>query len=202
MISLIAADFANGWAFVQREGEILLIHPPYHRTSLSIVSNEILQKAVATYGFTATDECFECWDAVIDYLKGKLVDYHKALGYGEPDSDTIAEMLQYAPPEILEEYLGRITAEMFPNREFKPAIQLLKRMISLEGIQNNPTLLSKIVALLAECVGRMELEDIKKEGLLTDEDSLKEFPEAIRQWEPSAINSYRRQVQERRTMWC
>ena len=58
MLKLLATAPEDGWAFVQRDAEILLVRPPYRRWDLSIVPEATVERAIHDYGFAAMEEAF------------------------------------------------------------------------------------------------------------------------------------------------
>lgn len=75
MISLIAIDDGDGWAFVRQGYGIYLIRPPYSpRQHLIEVSEATVEKAVHAHRFHPELRDFADFDAVIAFLRGRLAE--------------------------------------------------------------------------------------------------------------------------------
>ena len=199
MLKLLAAAFEDGWAFVERNGEMLLVRPPYRSWNLSIVPESTLEKAVTAYGFAVTSESFSDWGALITFLQQRLVETRQAQGQAKPESDAIRTLVQYAPENVLQSYLHRIQTELIPNREWKAALDLLTTLLRLDKIKASPELFGRTVNLLEQCQSAITQATIQKQHLVNEPDDVtRQFPCAVGRYGVMPIINYRNTISQRR----
>src|SRR4051812_11947459 len=113
MLNLLAADFEDGWAFVEHNQRIFLLRPPYRiNHGYNVVPETVVHESIYTHGFVAMEKCFTNWSELIDFLKKQLVESRKASEQNVPNSETIRSLVKYAPPHVLDNYLDRIELEL------------------------------------------------------------------------------------------
>ena len=155
MFQLLAVAPEDGWAFVQRGGELLLVKPPYSQWTLARAEEEDLERSLGLHGFRAENLSFDDWGSLIAHLRQEIVTAHNAQGQAEPSSEDIRELIHFAPPYILSDYLDRIERELIPNREWDPALDLLTFLLGVEGIKTDAALYKRTVSLLESCQSAM-----------------------------------------------
>lgn len=199
MFELLAAAFEDGWAFVKCEREILLVRPPYHRSQgISKVPESTIEKAVHAYGFTVTKKSFPDWPSLIAFLRERLVETRRAHGRATPQTETILELVDYAPRDILENYLDRIESELLPNREWDAVFTLLTKLISVEAIKNDSLLFDRTVNLLKKCQKLKKQTETEKRLLINENDELtQQFPNAVKRYPIDALIQITTQVWQR-----
>lgn len=202
MLKLLALAPEDGWAFVQRDAEILLVRPPYRRSSMPVVSEATVEKAIHAHGFTAAQEEFDDWEKLITALQQRFVETRKALGQAVSDNPGLA-LLPYAPRRILEGYLTRIETELLPQREWRAAQDLLITLLGLEAVKSNGDLLERVSRLLQQChqattsapaEARLQVDAV--------EDLTKRFPYATQRYPVSDIRQYTDRIRSRhQVLW-
>jgi hypothetical protein len=201
MLNLLAAAPEDGWAFVKRGEETLLVRPPYRRWNLSVVPESAVEKAILTHGFVPMEESFAQWDALVAFLEQQLVEARKAQGQAIPDSQSVRELVRHAPPHILEVYLDRVESELLPEGEWTAAQDLLALLIGLETVQDNAVLLKRTADLLGSCqTAKAQAESRRRELIDEQEDLARWFPNAVRRYAADPIREFMRQVWERQQL--
>jgi hypothetical protein len=201
MLKLLAAAFEDGWAFVKRNGEILLVRPPYYSWNLSVVSESTLEKAIHAHGFAITSESFNDWGTLTAFLQQRLVETRKAQGQAMPSSDAIRTLVQYASENVLQSYLDRIQTELIPNREWKAALDLLTTLLRLDKIKKNSELFGRTVNLLEQCQWAVTQATTQKQQLVNEPDDLKrQFPYAVGRYGVMSIINYSNTISQRRQL--
>ena len=69
MISLIAAAFHDGWAFVRQGYTIYLVRPPYEGRDKVLVDESTVERAIHVHGYTPELLPFNDW---ADLIAGEL----------------------------------------------------------------------------------------------------------------------------------
>lgn len=184
MISLIAIDDGDGWAFVRQGYGIYLIRPPYsQRQHLVEVSEATVEKAVHAHRFHPELRDFVDFDAVIAFLRGRLAEAAEARASRASEHSAAARLLRHAPPDILASYLERIERELLPGGEHGAARSLLTALIELDVVASEPALRERAVRLLEACAEASEGERARREELVDDrKDLVRRFPRAMERW--------------------
>ena len=182
MLKLLAIAAGDGWAFAGDNGTVFLVKPPYQKDGLVKVTSDALAAAVERYGFSKMDKDFDGWRSLIDFLKDELIRSRRELGQ-KIEIEKIRDLINFAPPEILQKYLDRIESELLPGGEFRAASAVLERLLRLDKVKQDPSLKEKTEGLLKNCQVQ---EALKAKGLRELVD-----PEAeIRQKYPSLIKRF------------
>ncbi|MGO8786882.1 MAG: hypothetical protein ACLQVL_05795 [Terriglobia bacterium] len=201
MIRLIAAAFEDGWAFVQKDGQTILIRPPYRSANALMVPDSAVEAAAHAYGFQVSDESFADWADLVAYLNKKLVDLRKASKLFVDDPNATLELLRRAPKHILDRYIDRVEGELIPAREFKAAANLLAHLMDLENIRSDAAVYHRVARLLA----------VSTEGLLQREPPTLEWeehdlsqrcPGAVQRYGAASIRECSERVRQRRQVFA
>ena len=202
MFRLLALAPEDGWAFVRRGGELLLVKPPYSQWTLSRAEEVDLERALGVHGFQTEDRCFADWASLIAHLRAQIVAAHEAKGQMEPAPEDLRELIHFAPPYILSQYLDRIERELIPNREWETALNLLTFLLGVEGIKGDASLHERTLRILESCRTAMlpsrhlrELTNPKREIEVR-------FPRASKQYGATEIAEYVRLVAQRRQVFA
>ncbi len=196
MLRLIAAAFEDGWAFVEKDGQTILIRPPYQSANKLIVPESAIEAAIHAYGFEVWSESFADWSELVAYLNQRLVDARKASKFFVDDPNATLELLRRAPKQVLERYIARVEGELIPGREFKAAASLLTHLMNLESVKSDTALFDQVARLLA----------ISTEGLLrsalpvpewVEHDLSHRCPGAVRRYGAASISECSERFRQR-----
>jgi len=146
MPKLIAAALEDGWAFVEDGEEVKSIKPPYNRCDALTISHAAIREAVQMYGFDIVDKGLDDWQALITFLETEMVRIRKAFGQNLPPD--FGRLLRFAPRETLLRYLDRIEVELFANREWTAALNILTSLLDASNLTEDPQLLGRAAVLL------------------------------------------------------
>ncbi|MBF0509858.1 MAG: hypothetical protein HQK57_13155 [Deltaproteobacteria bacterium] len=138
-IELLAYFDLDGSAIVKIDFELLLVRPPFEKRHTIKINETMLDKAVLRFGFFSTEKMFPDWETLIQFLNAQVAEAHKARGVDLSKVDVSQDIIDLAPPEILDRYLDRIERELIPARRFDHAESVLMAMIK----SDNPDLSSK-----------------------------------------------------------
>lgn len=204
MISLLAAAFEDGWAFVRQGYTIFLVRPPYRRRDLVEVNEATVERAIHAHGFQAELLPFDDWGALIDFLRERLVASASERAERAGETKAAARMLRHASTAVLDGYLDRIERELIPALELDAALRLLTAMSGLEKVASEPALRDRHARLLERVVERMDeargarASAALVANLLADDPAkmAKSFPLAAERY-GSALLPYIRSVRER-----
>lgn len=196
MISLIAAAFDDGWAFVRQGYTVYLVRPPYKRSSLVEVSESAALRAVHAHGFTPELRDYRDWAALIAFLREKIAESAAARAPRAEEIDAAARLLRRAPPDVVAGYLDRVERELLPSGEHRAAIRLLTALHGLEQVMTDPPLRARAARLLDAAAEAASASMDRRAALLDDEKDLRrKFPRAMEQWGealPELMRSVRR----------
>jgi|GEM_PF-4319881 hypothetical protein len=144
MITLLAGDLADGWAYVKQEEQFYVIRPPYRHWCKTTIDEHTIEKAVADYGFEVLEGEFENWDGLIGFLKVQFVKTRKERGHSIPDRVRMSELIQKAPKDILWRYLDRIEKELIPNGEWDATLSLLTDLMNADNVKQDSELDNRV----------------------------------------------------------
>jgi hypothetical protein len=195
VVKLVAAALEDGWAFVETEGELLLVRPPYHQSMTRQVPQTALQAAVSTYGFEVRTEAFQDWAELIEFLRAKVVESRRAAGQTQPQD--LREILRRAPRSLLLKYLDRVEAELLPNREWQAVSSILGVLLESPALAEAPQLHQRAVRLLARSNQEMLRYHRDRAALAGEPDLARRFPNASQKNEPAEIATIARNIWER-----
>ncbi|HLM76124.1 MAG TPA: hypothetical protein VK459_25635 [Polyangiaceae bacterium] len=207
MISLLAAAFEDGWAFVRQGYTIYLVRPPYQKRDLVEVNEATVERAIHAHGFAPELLPFQDWSALIDFLRERIVSTSRARAERASETKAAALLLRNATPAVLEGYLDRVEHELLPSLDLDAALRLLCAMSGLENVASEPALRDRTASLLERVVERMDEARAARASAalvsaLVSEDPAKiarSFPLAAERY-GSGLLPYIRAVRERRSL--
>lgn len=195
MIELLAIAAEDGWAFLRRDGQVLVVRPPYRRHSLSEVSQATVEKAVSAHGFQVAQGTFDDWRSLVTFLREQIVEAREAQGQKVPEPDEVKRLVGRAPPRVLERYLDRIDSELLPGREWNAALELLTTLLRLAGLKNSPRLHDRAIELLDKLRKSMRQANGERRELVDQEKDLSRlFPGATARYGPEPIIDVARRI--------
>jgi hypothetical protein len=201
MIKMIAAAFEDGWAFVQKDGQTILIRPPYRSANNLVVAESAVEAAIHAYGFEVWDESFTDWADVVAYLNKRLVEVRKASRLFVNDPDATLELLRRAPKHVLDRYLARVEGELIPAREFKAAANLLAHLINLENVKSDAAVHHQVARLLAASTeGLLQSEPPAPEWV--EQDLSHRCPGAVRRYGAAPIRECSERFRQRQQVFA
>jgi hypothetical protein len=202
MLDMIAAAVEDGWAFVRRGNNILLIKPPYLQSNMLAVSEDTVEKAITRHGFASVEKHFHSWGDLITFLKNQLIATRKEQGLAEPRTELIRELVEFAPLYMLKSYLDRAKNELIPNREWNACLNLLTAIMGLETVRVNSELYNYAVEVLENCQQHMHNAETNKLGLLDEEyDLTHQFPNIVQKYGAGQIIAAVNHVQKVQSLW-
>jgi hypothetical protein len=139
---------AEGVGIVRSERELRVIQPPYHRRGAVILSEESLAEAILKGGFFQSQEQFNSWEAIIQFLNAMLIKTREAIGQDIPTNIDIEQTMKLAPTSVLKQFMDRIEGELIPERAFTRAEDLLVAMLNSDAVANNAELNRRAASLL------------------------------------------------------
>lgn len=151
MIEMLAAALRDGWAFVRSDQRVRLVRPPYRTSFCPEVSDETVDKAVLSHGFTPIKESFEDWPSLIKYLEDQLVETRRSAGYPEPDIENLRNLVAKAPAKVLHKCLDQVEEEFLPKGEFIAAESLVTQMLRSHLLRADDQLSERALSLLGRC---------------------------------------------------
>jgi hypothetical protein len=202
MLKMLAAALEDGWAFVRRGRDILLVKPPYLQSDLLAVSEGTVERAIARHGFVSVEEQFQNWADLITFLKAQLLATRRDLGLTEPRTDVIRELIGFAPSYMLKSYLDRIKNELIPLKEWQACLDLLTAIMRVEAVRVNRELHRYALNVLENCQQQMHATEIKRQELIDEEhDLVQQFPNTIQKYGATEIIAAVNNVQRTRSLW-
>lgn len=183
MISLIAAAFEDGWAFVRQGYALYLVRPPYHRGALVEVSQGTLERAVHAHGFTPELRDFRDWASLIAFLREKIVELASARPRAPSLDDAALRLLRHASGPVIMGYLDRIERELIPGGEAIAALHILTALSGAPRVALDDDLRARVAALLDAAVKASSTSQGRRAELLDDaKDLRRRFPRAAERW--------------------
>jgi hypothetical protein len=184
MLKLVASAPGDGWAFVQRGEETLLVRPPYQQWALTSVSEGAVETAVQHHGFVLEEKSFSDWGSLIAHLKEQYLAWRHERGVAIPDVEEVRSLIHLAPTYILENYMNRIEDELLPQGEWQAAMKLLAYLLGVEAVKSDSDLYERALGLLQMVEVPIPVAPVQEVGFL------QKFPHAVKVYGAAAIRSY------------
>jgi hypothetical protein len=141
MIELLAYTTEDGWAYVRTDRGIFLVRPPYARSAMTQGNEYAVEKAITMHGFIGSKEEFDDWRAVTAFLNDQVVAYRNAQAQIIPQpGDAGKELLEFAPPEVLQRFLERLRDEWLSVGRWQEAQDLLLPILGLPTVTHDEAL--------------------------------------------------------------
>jgi hypothetical protein len=198
MLKLIASAPGDGWAFVEKDQQIVIIRPPYQQWTLTPAPEGAVEKAVQHHGFVAQERTFADWDSLIAHLREQFLAVRREQGSKIPDSEQIRSLLHLAPDYMLAKFLDRVESELLPQGELQHSMKLLTYLLGVEAVKASSTLYYRTVQLLIASQKAMRIEETWKLKIAQGESDLqRKFPQALRTYGIAAVQNLAESVSRR-----
>lgn len=164
---ILAIAVNDGWAYIKIKDQILLIKPPYAPAFTEKVTKEDVERAILLSGFEKVKVNFESLEDAIQYIKDEFVSYKKVNDIKIPSNSEIKEVLQYAPKNIIENFLDRVETQLISEHKFQFASRILNDILELPITMSDKELKSRAEKISQKCIKkRAELYEtsIKQES--------------------------------------
>lgn len=194
MLELLALAPEDGWAFVRTGESIWLVRPPYSRSDYCPVSEHALEKGVTRHGFSACERGFADWRELVDFLNEEVRKSREARGEQIVREGLGAQMMQFAPVDVLDRFLGRVETELLPSGSWEPAERLLIDMLRLPQVHQNPRLLARVSDLLGRTVTARKDSEARRQGIFEGDDILGQCPALGQRYNSDELAEFNRRV--------
>ena len=199
MLELLAVAPEDGWAFVRSESGVVLVRPPYRRSTMVDASNEAASSAVLRYGFSPPSDVtsFDDWRDLISFLVDKVRESRAETVRELSDSGIGAQALEFAPPEVVSSFLDRIERELLPEREWGHAVRLLEALFKLPAVRTDIELSRRgVELLLASVEGSRRIAEQVLRPSDDDEQFDSAFPRVSRRYGQQWTEGYATRIAE------
>jgi|GEM_PF-2501050 len=202
MLELLAIAPEDGWALVRSGGRgVRLVRPPYTKNSAAFVSEDSVSVAVSKHGFLVPGpehSRFSNWRELVAYLDGGIGAARGTQVSGGLPDDAGEQLLEFAPPDVLREFLRRVEEELIPEGRWDHAENLLLKMLVLDSVCGDPGLRDKAVKLLKRVSSEKEAKAAAWSGLAMEGNDIgKRFPRATEEYGSETIGRIAQAVQNR-----
>lgn len=152
MLTVMALDRCNGWAFVKEGERVLLVRPPYQYAEALVATEATAMRAVTQHGYAASACQAHDWAAAISWIREEVIRCSKEEGHELPEAGVAGRsVLRHAPQSMIEHLLERVKEELLPQGSLTSAEQILLAMQSTsQHLQKNPSLMQQTAALLED----------------------------------------------------
>lgn len=153
-LKMLAWTPGDAMAYVKtlNNGKIWVISPYHKIVGYEEIDEDTVAIAVVKHGFELMEMEFENLAALDEFLGKKLVETRRAMGFPEPSSERIKDLICFAPPDMVERMLDRVEKELIPNGEFKTVKSLLTDLtVKTPAVKESLNLQQRIQNLLAKC---------------------------------------------------
>ncbi len=132
-IRLVAVMELDGSAFVESEGHLYFVQPPYKSKQRIRATQTDVERAVLHLGFRVADEQFQSWASLIKHLNTLTHDARLKSGQDLHEMDLAVRVMDSAPPEVITKFLDRIEQELLPNMDLESAQNILIAMLKSDN---------------------------------------------------------------------
>lgn len=180
MFKLVAAAPEDGWAFVERDKQLVIIRPPYLKSTLASVPEGAVERAIKHHGFIEQEQSFADWESLISHLREQYLAIRREQGSKVPSLEEIRSLLHLAPDYLLAQFLDRVELELLPQKEYEPAIKLLTYLLGVDAVKKDSDLYHRTVQFLRKAQEAMRNDAERKLKFIRDEAEVwHRFPQAL-----------------------
>lgn len=206
MLELLALAAEDGWAYVRHNENVQLVRPPYSRNSSTTVSPDCVATAVARFGFAippVEQRRFPDWQALIAFLNAEVVHARSDRGQPLPAGDVGQELLAFAPPETLRQFLDRVESELLPANRLEHAASLLGNMLKLPVVRCDDGLYNRATDLFQRVFDRQSQRTRERQGLAANAaDFQAVFPRTVEMYGQQPVANIAATIQSRGTVFA
>lgn len=159
-LKIVAIVPRDGWAIIEEEGKLFLLHPPYTVSAKSECSPVELQEAVLKHGFHSVDYPFRDYAGLITFIKEEIIRSNKAAHASVPTDEELKELLKYANDKILTHFLQKAEDELIPEGNIEAAESLALDLLKLDKVKENKMLLNQALSIIAKCKEERNLKKV------------------------------------------
>lgn len=196
MIKLLAFLPFDGSAIIKLKGSLFFVFPPYEKQNLQPVERRVLDKAILRFDFCAADECFETWDSLISFLDAKVHEARLQQGQNLSEISLGREIIDCAPPEILNRYLDKVEHELIPFLQLEQAEAVIYTMLESDNLSK--TIRNRAIELSKRITHQRKMCFDKRSELLHD-DSI--FESLQNRGEMQNAKKLTNDIQQRKSIW-
>jgi len=199
-IKIVAIAPNDGWGFIEKEGKIFLLRPPYTSSNQMEVSRKFVENAIHLHGFDVCDIALNSINEVVRSLKETYIESKKSQGVSLPSSEQLRELLKYATDDVLLEYLDRAKKELIPEGKLDAAESIASELRKLERVRTNPKMLELVIEILEKCNKERKRIEEELAGEISNnrEETWKgKFPDVVDTYPLGAVISYQKKIAER-----
>lgn len=196
MIKLLAFLPLDGSAIIERESILFFICPPFEKQNLLRIEKKVLDKAILRHDFCVADKCFKTWDALISFLDAKVHEARLQQGQNLSEMNLGREIIDCAPPEILNRYLDKIEHELVPFHQFEQAEAVIYTMLESD---NPPKMIRSRAVKLSKRITLQRKMCFDKRSELIRNDS--RFESLQRSGNMHEAEELTHAIQERQSIW-
>lgn len=154
----------DGWGFIEKDGKLLLLRPPYTTSDQIEVTIKDLSKAIHSYGFEECAISLNSINETVKFLKDAYIETKKTQGVELPSFEKLREGLKYATDDVLLEYLKRAKRELIPEGKLDAAESVTIDLMKLEQVMTNPEMQKMAIDILENCKEERErLRDLENQ---------------------------------------
>jgi hypothetical protein len=197
MLEILALAPDDGWAFVNQDGRVFLVRPPYAHAQATQVTAAVVDRAVAAYGFQAEARSFDTWEKLVEYLSREIV--NAAAGRPRMD-DAGRRLLRHASRETVVRFLDRVAGELLPQREWSAAAATLEALLDHDLVIADQELRRRAIELLRACAASTAGEGSRGQLLRETLDLKRWCPRTARRYGEMGVRSFIKQVQDEREL--
>jgi response regulator RpfG family c-di-GMP phosphodiesterase len=126
------------------------VKPPYSLKEFPLVAEDSIRDAILKHGYSSSNEEFQSWDQLKEFLNRHVVEARRDLGQQIPDSIDDAEIVEVAPSDVLERFLDRVETELIPRRAFDQVENFLLVLLSSPAVTSNAKRSQRAAKLLQQ----------------------------------------------------
>ncbi len=193
-LRLEAISVPDGVGIVRSGQTLRLARPPYLLINSPVISEDSLQEAILKAGFSASNVGFQNWEELIRFLNSKVVEYRERQGRPIPNSISPKDIIDMAPPEVVNGFLERVESELIPQHHFDHAEAILLAVLSNQSLLERPMVLTRATQLLRLI---KEARDTSSHGIETLARRDLRFPSLIKHNEVERSDRLARAIETR-----
>ncbi|MFN0167227.1 MAG: hypothetical protein ACKV22_12430 [Bryobacteraceae bacterium] len=138
MIRVVAISPEDGWAFVEEDGALFQVRPPYRRDVLTPGTEAEIMRSIGQDGFEASDRQFPSWGEVVRFLREEIRRSRPDDVSRDGQRRELRRFLENADERVIEGFLDRIENEYLSKGNYALAQRAIGSMLESDRVQALP----------------------------------------------------------------
>jgi hypothetical protein len=141
----------DGWGYVEENGTLYLIKPPYDYLGNKIAASKSqLEAAVSKHGFEVCEKSFASYSDLFGFLNDTYKTSNANVGrvVSPVTSKDVIAYIGTLPDDMIEDYAVQIEKQLLASRQYDAAQRLAEDVLQVETVKNSVGLEARFESII------------------------------------------------------